>query len=76
MERLVVLAEVQRKLEADPAEVKQMIRRAIADQHELQTHDIKLALPGSIPKTTSGKIKHFLCREQYVSGSFKEINQL
>lgn len=76
VERLVVLAEVQRKLEAHPSEVKQMIRRAIAEQHELQTHDIKLALPGSIPKTTSGKIKHFLCREQYVSGSFKEINQL
>lgn len=76
MEKVVVLAEVQRKLEASTSEIKQQIRKAVAEQHELHAYDIKLTLPGSIPKTTSGKIKHFLCREQYISGSLKEINQL
>ncbi len=76
MEKVVVLAEVQRKLEVSPVEVKQQILKAVSERHELHAHDIKLMLPGSIPKTTSGKIKHFLCRQQYVSGSLKEINQL
>jgi len=75
IERVIVVAEVQRKLTADPEEVREQIRTAVAEQHALKTFDIKLTLPGSIPKTTSGKIKHFLCREQYVSGSLKEINQ-
>lgn len=75
IERVIVVAEVQRKLTADPEEVREQIRNAVAEQHALKTFDIKLTLPGSIPKTTSGKIKHFLCREQYVSGSLKEINQ-
>lgn len=76
MEKVVVLAEVQRKPEASPVEIKQQILKAISERHELHAHDIKLMLPGSIPKTTSGKVKHFLCRQQYVSGTLKEINQL
>ncbi|GAB5522533.1 MAG: fatty acyl-AMP ligase [Roseivirga sp.] len=76
MEKVVVLAEVHRKLESSSAEVKQHILKAVSERHELHAHDIKLMLPGSIPKTTSGKVKHFLCRQQYVSGSLKEIDQL
>lgn len=75
MERVVVVAEVQRKLTDNPDKIKEQIRSAVAESHALKTHDIRLILPGSIPKTTSGKIRHFLCREQYLSGSLKEINQ-
>lgn len=72
-ERVVVLAEVQYKQLTDTAEVVKAIRSAVAGQHEITVHDIKLTLPGSIPRTTSGKIRHFLCKKNYLSGALKEI---
>lgn len=71
-ERLIVLAEIQPKLVDDNAGVVKAIRRAIAENHDLQVHDIKLVLPGGIPRTTSGKIQHLLCRKNYLNSTIKE----
>ena len=75
-EQVIVLAEVQHKLVADTTELLKAIRKAVAEQHELPVYDIQLSLPGSIPRTTSGKIRHFLCRKNYLSGTLKEITSL
>jgi acyl-CoA synthetase (AMP-forming)/AMP-acid ligase II len=71
-ERIVVIVEIQHRSEATPEAIHNAVRKAIAENHELKVYDIKLALPGSIPKTTSGKIKHFLCKKNYISSTFKE----
>jgi len=71
-ELVVVIAEIEHRSEAASEEIRNAVRKAIAENHELKIHDIKLAIPGSIPKTTSGKIKHFLCKESYSSNTLKE----
>lgn len=72
-EGVVVIAEIQYKLVENETEVKNAIRRAVAENHELSVHDIKLTLPGSIPRTTSGKKRHFVCKKNYLSQTLKEI---
>lgn len=72
-ERVIVIAEIQHKLVSNTAEVLKAIRTTIAEYHDLTVLEIKLMLPGSIPRTTSNKIKHFLCKKNYLSGSLNEI---
>ena len=46
-----------------PEEVFSAIRQAVFEKHELHIHGIVLIKPGSIPKTSSGKIQRRACRE-------------
>jgi polyketide synthase PksJ len=73
-ERLVVVAEVSRHFrgrrdEAD--EIFASLRRAIAEQHELNVSDIVLLKTGKILKTTSGKIQRRACREAFLKGTLE-----
>jgi hypothetical protein len=68
-----VVAETQHKLVANTAEVIKAIRKAVTEHHDLHVDDIKLCLRGDIPRSTSGKIRHFLCKKNYMSGILKEI---
>ena len=72
-EQIVAMAEIQHRLIENIEEVKKAIRMAVAEHHELPIYDIRLVPSGSIPRTTSGKIKHFLCRQNYLSNTLKEI---
>jgi acyl-CoA synthetase (AMP-forming)/AMP-acid ligase II len=45
------------------------IRQAVADEHGLQISAIALVKPGSLPKTSSGEIQRFDCREAFLSGT-------
>ncbi|PSF37560.1 AMP-dependent synthetase [Aphanothece hegewaldii CCALA 016] len=76
-EKLVIVHEVERTYlkKIDPKEVTWDIRQALTAQHGLQVHDIVLLKPGSIPKTSSGKIQHFLCREKFQQGTFTPIEK-
>src|SRR5947209_16461142 len=67
-ERLVVVQEVERQyLRADMTEVVGSIRQAIAEQHELQVYAVVLIKPGSMLKTSSGKIQRRACRESFLA---------
>lgn len=66
-----VKAEAQRIAPNGGASITQSIRRAIAENHDLQTHAVQLVKPGSIPKTSSGKIKRAACRKAFLSGDMK-----
>tara|TARA_B110000046_G_scaffold185627_1_gene228162 strand:- start:71 stop:1789 length:1719 start_codon:yes stop_codon:yes gene_type:complete len=72
-EGVIVMAEIQRNHIGTSSEIITEIRKSVAEHHALSLHDIKLIIPGSIPKTTSGKIKHFICKKDYTSGTLKEI---
>jgi myxalamid-type polyketide synthase MxaE and MxaD len=74
-ERLIVMAEVEpryRKLNKhagsalETDEIVQAIRRAVAEQHGLHVYQVCLVSPGSILKTTSGKIQRNACRSWYL----------
>ncbi|WP_441237879.1 fatty acyl-AMP ligase [Bradyrhizobium sp. 930_D9_N1_4] len=74
-ETLVVVQEVERTARhiIDSDEIKARIREAVADSHELSARHIALIRPGTLPKTTSGKIQRKLARRLWLEGSFEEI---
>jgi phthiocerol/phenolphthiocerol synthesis type-I polyketide synthase C len=74
-ESLVVVQEVERtylrNLDAD--EVITTIRLAVAEKHELQPHAVVLLKPGSIPKTSSGKLQRRACEARWLDGSLEAV---
>ena len=72
-EQIIIIVELKQKLVVKAEEVIKAIRQAVSLNHELHVNDIRLSNAGGIPKTTSGKTRHFLCKEYYLDGVFKEI---
>jgi acyl-CoA synthetase (AMP-forming)/AMP-acid ligase II len=74
-ERLVVVQEVERshRHQLDVAEIAAGIREAVADEHGLSVSDVVLVRPGSIPKTTSGKIQRRLTRTLWLNGELPAV---
>jgi acyl-CoA synthetase (AMP-forming)/AMP-acid ligase II len=75
-ENIVVIAEIDYRSIIKSEEVIKAIREAVSMDHGLHVNDIVLTNPGRIPKTTSGKIKHFLCKEYYLADAFNEIKAI
>ncbi|MEM7132285.1 MAG: SDR family NAD(P)-dependent oxidoreductase [Chloroflexota bacterium] len=67
-EKLIVVQEVERTAirSLNSEEVIWSIRQAIAEEHELQPHAVVLTKPGTIPKTSSGKVQRSACRTQFL----------
>jgi len=74
-ETLVIVQEVERTARhtIDTVEIGGRIREAVADNHELFARHVALILPGTLPKTTSGKIQRKLARKLWLEGGFEEI---
>jgi amino acid adenylation domain-containing protein len=72
-EQLVIVQELEFRQKPDGAEVTGEIRRAIADHHEVQAHSVVLIKPGTIPKTSSGKIQRRACRSAFLAGTLDVI---
>ncbi|MCP4709186.1 MAG: hypothetical protein GY869_11220, partial [Planctomycetes bacterium] len=51
------------------------IRQAVTEQHNLQTYAIVILKAGSIPRTSSGKIKRRACRAGFLDGSLGVLGQ-
>ncbi|MEO5898020.1 MAG: fatty acyl-AMP ligase, partial [Vicinamibacterales bacterium] len=49
------------------------IRRAVADGHQVALHAIALVPAGTLPKTTSGKLQRFLCRDGFLDGTLSPL---
>ena len=54
--------------------VKREVTSAISKSHSLRVADLVLVSPGSIPITTSGKIRRSACVERYRSHGFKRLD--
>ena len=68
-ERVVLVYEIEKKLpESDMAEVMRCVRRALADEYELEVHHVVLVKSGTIPITSSGKIQRYACKAYFESG--------
>jgi len=72
-EDIIVIAEIEHKPVIKAEEIIKAIRQAVATHHDLRVDDIRLTNSGGIPRTTSGKIRHFLCKTNYLAEGFKEI---
>ncbi|MFC7265714.1 fatty acyl-AMP ligase [Streptomyces lutosisoli] len=68
-ERLVMVAEVDppavRRQEMTASVVEQAVRRALMVRHGVELHELVPVRPGSLPMTSSGKLRRGACREEY-----------
>ena len=74
-EILVIVQEIERteRNRIDPIEVTGLIREGVTDQHELFARHIMLIRPGTLPKTTSGKIQRSLTRRLWLEGRLDDL---
>jgi long-chain fatty acid adenylase/transferase FadD26 len=78
-EQLVAIIELKRRgTSAEAAiklrSVKREVTSAISKSHSLRVADLVLVSPGSIPITTSGKIRRSACIERYRTDGFKRLD--
>ncbi|HEX8150919.1 MAG TPA: amino acid adenylation domain-containing protein, partial [Pyrinomonadaceae bacterium] len=72
-ERLVVVQELDARQGADPEALREGVRRAVAEAHEVQLHSLVLIKAGSLPKTSSGKIQRRATRAAYLAGELNVV---
>ncbi|WP_139491837.1 non-ribosomal peptide synthetase [Brevibacillus dissolubilis] len=75
-EKVVIVQEIKREArkDVDVEELARITREAVGLAHELHVSDIVFVYPGGIPKTTSGKVQRFLCRDLYLANNLKVID--
>ena len=79
-EKLVAIIELKKKNESDEEAlerlgvVKREVTSAISKSHGLAVADLVLVSPGSIPITTSGKIRRAQCVELYRRSEFARLD--
>jgi acyl-CoA synthetase (AMP-forming)/AMP-acid ligase II len=78
-EAIALAAEIDaRQLDVDEMQLEHIaaaIRRAIVEQHGIQLHAIALLKPGTLPKTTSGKLQRHACRAAFTGRKLDELHR-
>ncbi|WP_330269150.1 fatty acyl-AMP ligase [Streptomyces griseorubiginosus] len=72
-ERVVVVAEHTRTTslaELDVPALVRAVRAAVSARHGLRLADVVLVAPGTVPRTSSGKVSRALTRERYLAGAY------
>jgi acyl carrier protein len=73
-ERLVIVQEVERsQRNSDLDEVVRAIRHAVTEEHEVEPYAVVLIRPGSILKTSSGKVQRRACRTAFLEGGLSML---
>jgi fatty acid CoA ligase FadD21 len=79
-EQLVTVIEIKKRGDSNEeamhwlSEVKSDVTSAISNAHGLNVGDLVLVPPGSIPTTTSGKIRRAACVEKYRQDQFTRLD--
>ncbi len=79
-EKLVTVIEIKKRADSDGdatgwlREVKSEVTSAVSNAHGLKVEDMVLVSPGSLPTTTSGKIRRSACAELYRNGEFQRLD--
>lgn len=75
VDRLVIVQEVERAYirKLDIKEVIGNISQSVAAQHGLQVYKTVLVKTGSIPKTSSGKIQRYACKNRFLNDTLNLI---
>src|SRR5262249_35583119 len=71
-ERLVVLQEVRRGGSEAP-ELAAEVRRRVAEEHQIELWGFALLALGSLPKTSSGKVRRSACRAAWLDGTLPAL---
>jgi fatty-acyl-CoA synthase len=67
-EAVVVVAETK---EDDTAPVRERVAERVRHAVGLPPSDVVLVMPGSLPKTSSGKLQRSLCRNRYLDSELQ-----
>jgi acyl-CoA synthetase (AMP-forming)/AMP-acid ligase II len=67
-ERLAIAYEVIPRRQPNVRAVAEAVRRAVAEEHEAELHAFVLLKLGSMPKTSSGKVRRRACRSAFLAG--------
>jgi fatty acid CoA ligase FadD28 len=79
-EKLVAIIELKKRDDSDQeamdklAAIKREVTSAISNSHGLSVADLVVVAPGSIPITTSGKVRRSACVEQYRNCQFARLD--
>jgi fatty acid CoA ligase FadD21 len=79
-EKLVTIVELKKPSDSDDSamhwlsRIKTDVTSAISNAHGLSVGDVVLVAPGSIPTTTSGKIRRAACADQYCQDQFSRLD--
>ena len=70
-ESIVIVAEVRSSF---PANLRQSIRQRVVAVCGIPPRDVRLVAPGTIPKTSSGKLQRSLCRQLYCNQALPAVD--
>jgi acyl transferase domain-containing protein/acyl-CoA synthetase (AMP-forming)/AMP-acid ligase II/acyl carrier protein len=74
-ERLVIVQEVNGRASASSEDVVAAIRSALAESHEVHPDAVVLIEPRTIPRTSSGKIQRYACRDAFLGGTLEVMHE-
>src|SRR5687768_1646910 len=69
-EGVVVVAESRSE---DPALTRKFVADRVREAVGLPARDVVLVAPGTLPKTSSGKLQRSLCRERYLGEALEPV---
>ncbi|MFI2435996.1 fatty acyl-AMP ligase [Streptomyces sp. NPDC018693] len=73
-ERPVVVAEIGPDMAGEAEKIADVVGGAIGEAHGLSVHDVVLIRPGTLPKTSSGKIRRRASRAAYLDGTLAGLD--
>ncbi len=77
-EALVIVAEVKRQALHRPEDlpaVRECVRAAVSASHQVKVDDVVLLRPGTLPRTSSGKVRRSQCRADYLAQAFPPLER-
>lgn len=75
-DRIVIALEVERRWFARMASAETVaaaVRGAVVDAHGIDVDDVVVLPPRMLPRTTSGKVQRYLCRERWRLGQLQAV---
>lgn len=74
-EELVLVLEIDRHTDADRyGPLVQAVRQVVGSEFEVSVHAVVLVRAGTIPRTSSGKVRRSTCREHYLTGALETLH--
>jgi acyl-CoA synthetase (AMP-forming)/AMP-acid ligase II len=71
-EKVVIVCEIDPKESTDPPRLREVVAARVRDRCGL-TPQVAIVAPGTLEKTTSGKVRRRACRDRYEAGALDEI---
>ncbi len=75
-EQVVLIAELHRRAAKDISAIRQKIRDIVLENTGIVLGDVQLIRQGSLPRTSSGKVRRHACRDAYTRGDLSPVTRL